>query len=110
MASSKVQKWETVPQNVRFQILKTDTVESEDYGTITIAIMKNLETKEITRYYCPERLAKERENHFTKTGHVKDTVKYYGKAKSKQGKEFHNFDLVSSTEFKELKENFNLYK
>ena len=76
MASSKVQKWETVPHNVRIKILKLVSVESEECGTITIAIMKNLDTGEIGRYlyYCTERLAKERENHYKNTGFVKDTV------------------------------------
>ena len=77
MASSKVQKWETVPHNVKFKILKLNSVESEEYGTITIVMMKNLDTDEIGRYYCPERISKEREGHYKKTGFVKDTVVYY---------------------------------
>ena len=70
--------------------------------------MKNLDTDEIGRYYCPERISKEREGHYKKTGFVKDTVVYYWNAKSRQGKEYHNFDLVSSAEYKELEETFNL--
>ena len=50
MASSKVQKWETVPHNVRFRILKMDSVESEDFLS-NIMSKNDIMSKNVTSFF-----------------------------------------------------------